>query len=92
MSLEYEPSSKPLHICIQQFPFRAWHTSRPQREQSRVAGGTRSRNAGVPRSQETTASLDPTVALYLGPYGGPKKGGQFLMSEVPLYMRLGRAD
>jgi len=27
----------------------------------------------------------PVVALGLGPYGGPRGGGLFLMSEVPLY-------
>ena len=27
----------------------------------------------------------PTVGLCLGPYGGPREGGLFLMSEVPLY-------
>ena len=29
---------------------------------------------GVPRSQETPPSKDPTVALYLGSYGGPGGG------------------
>jgi hypothetical protein len=28
--------------------------------------------------------LLPTVGLCLGPYGGPRGRGQFLMSEVPL--------
>ena len=40
---------------------------------------------GVPRSQETAPPQDPSVGLYLGPYGGPKGGGHFLMSEVSLY-------
>ena len=30
-------------------------------------------------------SQDPTVGLYLGSYVGPRWGGAFLMSEVPLY-------
>ena len=30
------------------------------------------------------SSWDPTVGLYLGSSGGPKEGGLFLMSEVPL--------
>jgi len=28
--------------------------------------------------------------LYIGPYDGPRGGGQFLMSEVPLYLNLFR--
>ena len=35
------------------------------------------RVTGVPRSQETPPSLDPTVGLYLGSYGGPVGGGCF---------------
>ena len=31
-----------------------------------------------------SAPEDPTVALRLGPYGGPSGGGRFLMSDVPL--------
>ena len=31
---------------------------------------------------------DPTVALCLGLYGGPRGGGRFLMREVPLYARV----
>ena len=34
--------------------------------------------AGVPHSYETPPSLDPTVGLYLGSYGGPRGGGYFL--------------
>ena len=33
----------------------------------------------------TTPSQDSTVGLYLGSFGGPRGGGLFLMSEVPLY-------
>ena len=33
--------------------------------------------------------LMPTVALCLGPYGGPRRGGLFLMSEVTLAPCLG---
>ena len=29
---------------------------------------------------------DPTVGLCLGPYGGPRGGGRFLVIEVSLYM------
>ena len=28
---------------------------------------------------------DPTLGLSLGPHGGPKGSGRFLMREVPLY-------
>ena len=31
-----------------------------------------------------TPLLGPTVGLYLGSYGGPRGGGLFHMSEVPL--------
>ena len=44
---------------------------------------------------EASSSKNPTVGLYLGPYGGPRVGEvsyeqgtpvpRFLMSEVPLY-------
>ena len=39
-------------------------------------------------------SQDPTVGLNLGSYGGPKGGGLFLMSEVPLqrFARLSHED
>ena len=53
---------------------------------------------GLPRSSEevheigkvlglSTAAppLEPTAGLWLGPYGSPRGGGRFLMSEVPLY-------
>jgi len=46
--------------------------------------GARMETTGVPRSQETTPSLDPAVGLCLGSYGGPREGGLFLMREVPL--------
>ena len=39
----------------------------------------------VPGSTEPAPLWDPTVGLYLGPYGGPKGGGGVRMSEVPLY-------
>ena len=41
--------------------------------------------SGVPLSYETTPPWDPTVSSCLGPYGGPRRGELFLMSEVPLY-------
>ena len=33
---------------------------------------------GVPHLQETEPPWDPTLALCLGPYGGPRGGGVFL--------------
>jgi len=42
------------------------------------------RPTGVPRSLKQQPSQDPTVGLSLGSYGGPRGGGAFLMSEVPL--------
>ena len=38
---------------------------------------------GVPRSQETAPTLDPTIEPCLWSYSGPRGGGRFLMSEVP---------
>ena len=46
----------------------------------------------VPHSYETPPSYDPTVGLYLGSYGCPRGGGQFLVSEIPLYHRQCRRD
>ena len=47
-------------------------------------GGTVSWFTGVHHSQETPPSEVATVGLCLGPCGGPRGGGLFLMSEVPL--------
>ena len=34
----------------------------------------------------TPSPKDPTVGLWLGPYGGPGKRGHSFMSEAPLYV------
>ena len=39
---------------------------------------------GVPRSEETLLSYDPTAGLCLWSYGGPRGRALFLLSEVPL--------
>jgi len=61
---------------------------------TRVYGSQReiliNRGTWVPRSKDTTLSQDPTVALCLGSYGGPREG--VLMSEVPLYKKCGVLD
>ena len=49
----------------------------------RCGGQRRCRSAltcvtGVPRSSETAAAWDPTVGLFLGPYGSPWGVGSFL--------------
>jgi hypothetical protein len=49
------------------------------------AHGTATFTTGVPCSQEIAPPWDPAVALCLGPYGGPRGGGRFLGSKVPLY-------
>jgi len=45
-----------------------------------------SQSTGGARSQETAPPCAPTVGLCLWPYGGPRGGGLFRMSEVPLYL------
>ena len=50
------------------------------------------RDTGIPRSQETASPEDPVVGLYLGSYGGPRGGGVFFMSEVPLQAATGLAS
>ena len=44
--------------------------------------------AGVSCSEETVPHQDPTVGLCLGPDGGPRGGGRFLISEVPMYLHV----
>ena len=36
-----------------------------------------------PRSEETAPFWNPTVAIYLGPYGGPRGGGNFSWARYP---------
>ena len=42
---------------------------------------------GVPRSLKTPPSWDPTVGLYLGPYGGPRGGCSFSRARYPCKSR-----
>ena len=50
----------------------------------RAGGGRAIRAVAARLPLLTTRAEDPTLGLCLGPYGGPRGGGLFLMSEVPL--------
>ena len=44
------------------------------RQTTRPAKRLKSTPTGAPRSYETAPPYDPTIGLYLGPYGGPRGG------------------
>jgi len=75
MGLKYEPSSEPLAATR----YRGVDTCPPPRHGT--LQGYLAHKKHPPQ--------DPTVGLCLGPHGGPRWGGRFLMSEVPLYAHHG---
>ena len=60
-----------------------WRGSRSRRRSSTTSSSLNTRyqtRSGVPLALETASTYDPTVGLYLGPYGGPRGGGSSLAS------------
>jgi len=75
------PASEIEDAFISQLP-QAHHLS--DRGSHRKGTVVLTRDTGVPRLKPANPE-DPTVEPCLGSYGGPRGGGRFLMSEVPLY-------